>query len=94
MPVSPYAPNPYRIVNPPHRLAGTADEFGMMKFSVLYSVDTEKQMTPTFWTPILSRRYAIECKLSFPESAVNTLEITLPLQVLYGEVQSVMPKKY
>jgi len=64
--------------------SGTAEAFAITKFTFLFNIQSDtQQLSPTFFTPILSRRYAIECKLSFPGSPNSTLELSLPLQIVY-----------
>ncbi len=68
------------------RIIDGADGFALTKFPFLFKLESERQLVPTFFTPILSRRYAIECKMSFP-GYDRTLELSLPLQVVYSSDQ-------
>jgi hypothetical protein len=60
------------------------DQFAIARFPFLFTLNSEhQQLSPTFFTPILSRRYAIECKLSFPGNPSSNLSLSLPLQIVY-----------
>ncbi|KAK4541727.1 hypothetical protein LTR36_007436 [Oleoguttula mirabilis] len=40
----------------------------------------------TFFTPLLSRRYALDVRVSFPGAARSELRLCLPLQIVYTDV--------
>lgn len=44
---------------------------------------------PTFFTPLLSRRYFLELSLAFPERPHETFSLTLPVEVAHGTLEEV-----
>jgi hypothetical protein len=49
----------------------------------MFNITSDKAPIPTFYTPLLSRRYAIEVAMSFPGSSTPSLKLSLPLQIVY-----------
>lgn len=57
--------------------------FAIARLSLLYRYPVAESLTATFSTPILSRSYALEVKVSFPEDGLQGLKLTFPVQVTY-----------
>jgi hypothetical protein len=66
-----------------HRLRsiGSEDQFALAKFSFDFHANSDK-ILPSFFTPLLSRRYAIDITLDFPGSQASQ-KLSLPVSVIY-----------
>ena len=61
-----------------------ADEaFAITKLPFIFNIAADRVFTPTFFTPILSKRHSIELVLTFPNFQ-SSLELSLPLQAIHG----------
>ncbi len=66
------------------------ERFAIAKLPFIFSLDAARKMSPTFFTPILSRRHTIELTLSFPSSS-SVLELSVPLQAMHEAGEIVLP---
>lgn len=57
--------------------------FAIARLSFLYRHPVADRLTAGFSTPILSRSYALEVKVSFAGSALQDLKVSLPVSVVY-----------
>ena len=66
---------------------GSTEQFALSRFSFLFNLTGDRVPSPTFFTPLLSRRYAIDITLSFPGVSGPSLKLSLPLQITYETVE-------
>lgn len=66
-----------------HYTPNSTEQFSLSKFSFHFNLPKDKLLAPTFFTPLLSRRYAIEITVNFPGVSSPSLKLALPLQVVY-----------
>lgn len=59
--------------------------FAIARLSFLYRQSGAERLSPTFSTPLLSRSYALEVKVSLPEHGGQSLKVSLPVQVMYEQ---------
>jgi len=71
-----------------HVASGSSDQFAISNFSFDFKISTDQARIPTFFTPLLSRRYAIEITISYPDVSGLSSKLTLPLQVAYEESEA------
>lgn len=50
--------------------------------TIPFTVD--QALTPTFWSPLLSRRYTIELAVTLEDDPGTTAKLRLPVQIHYG----------
>ncbi|KAK5166824.1 uncharacterized protein LTR77_007553 [Saxophila tyrrhenica] len=74
---------------------GTSEHFAITRLPFLFNIDSPTRLSPTFFTPLLSRQHAIELKFTFLQSS-RTLELSLPLQAVHeaGPVDVSMRKQF
>ena len=64
------------------RSTGSEEEFALANFSFDFDIASEK-ILPSFFTPLLSRRYAIDITIDFPGSQSPSMKLSLPVSVIH-----------
>lgn len=67
---------------------GDTPGFALARLSFLYRHPEADRLHPTFATPLLTRSYGLEVRVSFPDGGGQALKLSLPLQVVYYPAES------
>lgn len=73
---------PFGVKRNDLRRIGLEDQFALTNFSFDFNIASDK-IPPSFFTPLLSRRHAIDFTIGFPGSTSPSLKLSLPVRIVY-----------